>query len=938
MRALRTHLKFFYFTFLILFVTADLSYAAKEAIVKFGNHEKYDRLVFQFSQNVNYEVRQKKNDVLVILKSNEQVSKEKIENLLAAYIQLSHLKHIAEKNITAIKLKLAKGVKVKHFKLDKRIVIDFYQKNQPAEKISESTPNAPKQEDSYQTTQDTEHIQPITIRPIDVFANDKAYEIRFPWKKDQKAIAFKRAGYLWIGFEKYAVVDLNPLQKIPYISSKPAFQVEDQRLTLIKIPLPGNVHPTIRKEGTHWIFKLQEQDFRVTSELNHSIKKDRRNRNYLEIPILNPAKTIDIIDNEIGDRLLLTLTKTPAEGIEQAIEYVEFKVLPSYQGVVVKPILNDLWVAWKEGHLLIKSQSSLKIAKFKDLDNAKPQDRSSLFKIYSWRLGGKEQFVDNQFKFYRQIGFKSQEELDLLRLEMAKFYFSYEMPEKSLALLYMIAKNRSPLVKKPIYIGLYGGSLIFSRRYQEASRALIDGRLDHFPEINFWRGAAFAAQKKWDIAAKFFFPFQESLSKEYPKHLKVEFYLLALETAISTGRLRDAKKVLALFPSSLRSDQEKIKNYLYASLLWLEGKGQEARDIWHKLEEAQNIPLRAKAMLAWAESAYIDKAINIEKAIDKFEKLRFVYRDSDVEYTALNRLSDLYLKMNKPIKSLKTLKTILRYYPNHPKNGDIEKKMNKTFLDFLLTDHQDTGSALKTIAMYNEFRELTPTGKEGDQIMHKLVDHFENMDLLDNSIAVLKNLIDTRLKGEEKLKAELRLAVLQIDNHQSPEALKSLKNMDLKSAPNKIKDQRRWLLAKTLFDQNKNQEALDLLTTDPSEQSKLLQSEIYWSEKKWHKVAKIFENLIKEANIGDELTDDQAKYILNLATAYALGEQTTELKLLQHDYGKKMKASSYDQLFAVVSGKNKGYAHLLKQEAQQIALSELYGAFMENYKKNILGQ
>lgn len=898
--------------------------------VKYDNINR--QLVLSPKDTIKYKLFRKDRSVVLILETLQSVDVEKLKVHLSDGVKFENLKRVIAKKITLLSFKVSKELAVNHFKDKNKIILAFIK----ADSLPKKDEQPPQVKNDNIPKANPGELQ-IGINEIDIFQSEKAYEVHFPWKKSVNAVAFRRGGYFWIGFDRYTNLDTTPLLKLPFFKMKHPFQVNDKRLTLLKLPLPDNVNPSIRKEGNFWIFKFQKQPFRPTNELIYSLKSDQRKRLYFEVPVSSSMKVIDVFDAEIGDRLFLGFIKSPATGILNHIRYVEFEVLPSLQGIVVKPLHEEVWAGWKQNNFAIKSKAGLISAELDNLQIQKTEDLTSLLKIETWKKGGVEKYVENQYKFYRQLGYKTEEDLNELRYDMAKFYFAFEIPEKSIALLQLIARDRSPIVDKPAYIAIYGASMMYSRKYEEATRIFFDGRLDHYPEINFWRGASLAARQEWTKAAKFFFPFKQTLSDDYPKNLVFQFYLLALETSLALGKQEEAKKILKAFPKGLRPDQKRQRSYLQATLLWVQGKGDEAREIWKELEKSQNIPLRAKATLAWVESAYIDKVINEEQAIDYFERLRFIYRSSKIEYTALRRLAELYLKQNQPIKSMKTIQSTIRNYPEKSKEDQLEQEMRNTFVKFLINDEMDTSSTLKTIAMYEEFKQFTPKGKQGDIILQKLAQRFVDLDLLQNGIDVLNNLIANRLVGEDRAQAKLKLSVIQMDNYQIPEAIKTLDSIDdSQLGSDTIRKQKKWLLAQAYTDLGQHDKALSFVEGDLSEQAALIKTEIYWTQKNWNKVIGLFEKLTEQSHIEGDLTEKQAKYLLNLATAYALGQKKSDLKILKHDFGDKMKKTKYSKLFDIVTDSNATFTNLLQQEAQQIALSELYGSFMKSYKENWL--
>ncbi|MEJ0067681.1 MAG: hypothetical protein WDO24_01900 [Pseudomonadota bacterium] len=69
---------------------------------------------------------------------------------------------------------------------------------------------------------------------------------------------------------------------------------------------------------------------------------------------------------------------------------------------------------------------------------------------------------------------------------------------------------------------------------------------------------------------------------------------------------------------------------------------------------------------------------------------------------------------------------------------------------------------LTALALYDDFRDLTPPGPRGDKMIQNLADRLVAMDLLDRAGELLDYQIKNRLSGTEKARIGARLAVVQM--------------------------------------------------------------------------------------------------------------------------------------------------------------------------------
>ena len=79
----------------------------------------------------------------------------------------------------------------------------------------------------------------------------------------------------------------------------------------------------------------------------------------------------------------------------------------------------------------------------------------------------------------------------------------------------------------------------------------------------------------------------------------------------------------------------------------------------------------------------------------------------------LRRLGTLYLKEGLYRQGLDRLRKAATHYRTHEEAIQVTQQMSDTFTDLYLNDGADTLAPVKAIALYDEFKELTPAGVQG---------------------------------------------------------------------------------------------------------------------------------------------------------------------------------------------------------------------------------
>src|SRR3546814_1839997 len=115
-------------------------------------------------------------------------------------------------------------------------------------------------------------------------------------------------------------------------------------------------------------------------------------------------------------------------------------------------------------------------------------------------------------------------------------------------------------------------------RYEEAEASLAHPSLNGYSEAVLWRGAAVAAQGKWNEAVEHFARAGE-IPGGYPRNYTTELALLAAEAAIRVGDYRGAGSFLDVVAEGAPTPGEKARlDFLRARVLQASGDQEAALD------------------------------------------------------------------------------------------------------------------------------------------------------------------------------------------------------------------------------------------------------------------------------------------------------------------------------------------------------------------------
>src|SRR5581483_1626235 len=220
-----------------------------------------------------------------------------------------------------------------------------------------------------------------------------------------------------------------------------------------------------------------------------------------------------------------------------------------------------------------------------------------------------------------------------------------------------------------------------------------------------------------------------------------------------------------------------------------------------------------------------------------------------------------------------------------------------------LAGRGDALPAIDALSLFFDYRELTPIGRRGDEMIRRLAERLVSVDLLDQAAALLQHQVDHRLQGAARAQVATRLAVIYLLNRKPLKAqavLRATRTGDLSRA---LRNQRLLLEARALSDTGRHDFALEVISGIESREAERLRADICWAARRWQKAAEQIELLYAERWRSSEPLDaDERSDILRAGVGYALAEDSIGIARLREKYAAKFADPADRHAFSVVTG------------------------------------
>jgi hypothetical protein len=241
---------------------------------------------------------------------------------------------------------------------------------------------------------------------------------------------------------------------------------------------------------------------------------------------------------------------------------------------------------------------------------------------------------------------------------------------------------------------------------------------------------------------------------------------------------------------------------------------------------------------------------------------------------------------------------------------------------------------VEALGLFYDYRELTPIGRRGDEMIRKLADRLISVDLLDQAAELLQHQVDRRLQGAARAQVATRLAVVYLMNRKPERALAVLQSTRSGDLANELRDQRLLLEARALSDIGRHELAFELIANIKGPESIRLRADILWAAKRWRAAGEQIELMLGERwREFTPLNDTERSDVLRAAISYTLGDEPMGMDRLREKYGAKMAESPDARAFEVVSAPIGSDRPEFMAVAKRLAGTDTLQAFLRDIRK-----
>jgi tetratricopeptide (TPR) repeat protein len=740
---------------------------------------------------------------------------------------------------------------------------------------------------------------PVTVA---VHRQGDNLRIDFPFATATPAALFRRGRTLWAVFDSGAKINTSALKDEKLFRTTSLEHGKDGE-AILRLTLNEPKLLSFYSEGSRWVLTVGDSIVEPTKPVAIARSIVGKGRSSITIPFIGPSKLHRIADPDVGDTLMVVTALGPARGFLKEQEFVELRALASTHGVVVLPLADDVNAELAADKIVISrpgglSLSSSSIAARDNTNAATNADFQPLvFDTQTWGFDRQANFEDRQNDLIARAAAAPEAKRRAARFDLARFYLARGMAA-------------------------------------EALKELSNPKIGNNSDAPIWRAMAHASQGQWPRAREEFKKVEVGMGAlpiELQRMTKREYLRCSIEVRDFAGAssLLNEFETLGV-PPDMAPSMEVLTGRVEEGL----GHTADALAAYRLAAASTNRRYAAQGQLR--DIALRQRVGDLKRAdvISQLEELTTAWRGDETEAEGLQILAHLYTQEKRARDAFHVMRTALLAHPNSDLTRKIQDEAAQTFDSLFMGDAGDAMPAIEALGLFYDYRDLTPIGRRGDEMIRKLADRLVAVDLLDQAAELLQHQVDHRLQGAARAQVATKLATIYLMNRKPDFALAAIQKTRLSDIAGDLRDQRLLLESRALSELGRHDMALEIIEGMKTTEAMRLRADILWSAKKWREAGEAVEVLY-----GDRykqfapLNDQERADILRGAIAYSLAEDPMSLTRFREKYAAKMVDGPDRRAFEVVSAPIGSSSKEFRDVANAVGNTSTLEAFLREMHK-----
>ncbi|HWL22037.1 MAG TPA: tetratricopeptide repeat protein, partial [Bradyrhizobium sp.] len=741
---------------------------------------------------------------------------------------------------------------------------------------------------------------------VEAIRDSDGLRLKFSFAGPTPAASFRRGDTIWLVFDSKKSLDVEPIRAKggAIVGDVSRFPLEKGQAVRIRLnrPLLHSLASDDRGKGTAWTLALAEKMQAPPQPLMMLRNITDPALANIVVPLANPGLLHRLLDPDVGDTLLVVTAPPPVRGFIKRQDFVDFALLDSAHGIAMRSNSDDVAIEIAPDKVIVGKPGGLTLSSVDAAAERAPTAVRPIFDVEEWRKNQEARLVAREDELIMAAAAAEPGQRPQARLNLARFYMARAMYPEAKGVVEVLLADPSPKIEEFSALMVHAIASILINRPEVALKDLANPAIGNNYDSQLWQGLAYARQAKW-VEAREKFKNVEFAIASLPLDLQRIVTADAMHASLEVKDYAGASKRRAELdvigvPADMKPSIAVLRGRLAEAL----GHERDALDDYKFAIASSDRPAAAEAkLLEIALRQKRDQIVQTE-ALRELEILAVTWRGDTVEVKTLQMLSQIYADTGRYAEALAAARTATKLQPNSEVSRQAQDLASALFSQIFLSPKGDDLPPIDALAMFYEFRELTPIGRRGDEMIRRLADRLVAIDLLDQAAELLQYQVDRRLEGSARAQVAAKLAMVYLANRKPDLAITALRSTRIADLAGELRQQRLLLEGRAQSDIGRHDLAIDIISNISGREAIRLRSDIYWAARRWRESAEQIELYYGERwRDFKPLNSVEKSDVIRAVVGYALAEDVIGLARFREKYAPLMSGEADKMAFDVAS-------------------------------------
>ena len=760
--------------------------------------------------------------------------------------------------------------------------------------------------------------------PVSARRDSDGLRLIFFFATATPAALFHRADTVWLVFDSQKPLDIEPIRSqggsiISEVSQLPLENGQAIRIRLSRPQMPSLAGED-QAAGVVWTVTFSDTMLTPTQPLAAIRNITDPALANVTVPLSRPGLLHRLVDPDAGDALMVVTALPPVRGFIKRQDFVELSLLESIHGVAVRPSSDDITANIAPDKIILGKPGGLTLSSADIGAERAPTAVRPIFDVVDWRKNQAENFVARQDALVAAAAAAEPDQRTPARVDLARFYMSRGLYPEAKGVLDLALADARPGLEDPVALTVHSVASSLMGRPEQGLKDLINPAIGTNHDSQLWKALAYARQGKWAEAREKFKNAEfaiTSLPIELQRILISEAMRASLEVRDYSGAAKrsDDLDVVGL-PSELKGAISVLRGRLAEAL----GHDKDALGQYRIAIGSTDRAAAAEAKLLEIILRQRRDEISQAEVLRELETLSVMWRGDAVEVRALQIMARIYPETGRYGESFAAARTATRLQPNSEPARQAQDAAAALFAQLFLSPKGDDLPPVEALGMFYEYRELTPIGRRGDEMIRRLADRLVAVDLLDQASELLQYQVDKRLEGAARAQVAARLAMVYLTSRKPDRAISALRTTRIADLSGELRQQRLLLEARAQSDIGRHDLALDIIANINGREAIRLRSDIYWASRRWREASEQIELYYADRwRDFKPLNPLEKGDVIRAVVGYALAEDAIGLARFREKYAPLMSAepdrSAFETASKPATATSTGFADIARMAA-----------------------